>query len=178
MIAALVLVLSQTAAATPRSTPAPTAIPRADTANSGLAGAGSRVKLNRGVKFDDVGAAKPTPGYTPATSPDCDSGGFKITLGDYASRFAGELKTARSTPRIALAGQISRLRSLRGDLFNAGVKAPKCAVNATAAGIAWMDLEISGLDEFLGQRETGAEVYGEHAADMFEKFMAELRVLR
>lgn len=171
MISALVLVLSQTVVVTPapartqapspRPTAAPTAIPRASGANSGLAVAAGKVKLNRSVRFDDLNNRTPVPTTAPIatpavvaeTKPGCNAKAFASSLDDIVSRFRAELGTARRTPRMALAAQITQLRGIRNELGSVRPSAPQCAIDVATAGIAWMDLEIQILDLFLGKDE-------------------------
>lgn len=163
---ALLLVLAQAATARPSPSPPPrltplptsapgpaaTAIPRTQGANSGLAGAASRVKLNRAVRFDDLdqGKAAATPVSAPQTQT-CDTKSFKLEIDGIVSRFQAESRTADRTPRSALAAQISRLHTIRAEVSGLGPKAPPCATEVVPLADAWMGLEIADLDAFLGK---------------------------
>lgn len=162
----LFVVLLQVATAAPLPTPAPTPSKKtpvpAPTAvmlskepenKGGLSGLAAKRQLNKSVTFDDVKQAGPEPSYTPVTRADCDAGSFKSAIDGAVARFDGELGTARRTPRMALAAQISRLRSLRADLDAVTSKAPGCASEVGKLAGQWMDASISGLDAFLGKDE-------------------------
>jgi hypothetical protein len=109
---------TRTPAPTPRPAVAPTAIPRGDGTNTGLAGAASRVKLNRRVSFDDIAAkapsAQPTKdpaaGTAEAEKP-CETVAFKGQIDGVVGRFQGESRTASLTPRSALAAPEADQRS-------------------------------------------------------------------
>lgn len=151
---------TRTPAPTPRAAVAPTAIPRGDGSNTGLAGAASRVKLNRRVSFDDIAAkapsAQPTKdpaaGSAEAEQP-CETAAFKGQIDGVVGRFQGESRTASLTPRPALAAQISKLRDIRNELHGLRVTSPECAANALSLAGEWMDLEILDLDAFLGRAD-------------------------
>lgn len=151
---------TRTPAPTPRPTVAPTAIPRVDGTNTGLAGAASRVKLNRNVSFDDVAAKAPSPQPTKAPAdgtseaePPCETAAFKGQIDGVVGRFKGESRTASLTPRSALAAQISKLRDIRNELHGLQATTPECAANALSLAGEWMDLEIWDLDAFLGRAD-------------------------
>ena len=151
---------TRTPAPTPRPTVAPTAIPRVDGTNTGLAGAASRVKLNRNVSFDDMAAKAPSPqptttpaAVTTEAEPPCETAAFKGQIDGVVGRFQGESRTASFTPRSALAAQIPKLRDIRNELHGLQATTPECAANALSLAGEWMDLEIWDLDAFLGRAD-------------------------
>ena len=144
----------------------------------GLHGSIAGRKLNRNVNFNDIRTVAPEPEWEPKTPAGCDAGPSKAAISKAVLHFYMELDTARSTPRVALAAQISRLNEIQLAFLPVVSSTPPCARDVASTAEMFMSMSIQGLTSFLGKNESGSAVFMAGSKVAFDRYTAERARLR
>lgn len=113
----------------------------------------------------------------PIIGSDCDTNAVAENLEDIAERWDDAMDVAGSSSRIALAGPVSELQSIRRETRTQDW--PECGQEAQQELVGWMDESINALIAFMGQDDDATvEEHLKNARVHQENFFDALEDLR